>query len=85
MARAVYSEGKQYKNVHDLEEVIVAAWNNESWAYICTLYKSLPFRLISVIQRKGTITGCWAVNQATIADLQLYVARALAFSVRLFA
>lgn len=49
MADAVYSEGKKYEKVPELEEGIVAGWNTVSLEYIRIMYNSLSKRLISDI------------------------------------
>lgn len=56
LARDVYADGKQYENVKDLENAIWVAWSKIEISYIRTLYRSLPNRLISVIERKGALT-----------------------------
>ena len=56
LARAVYADGKQYDNVADLEHAVVEAWDGLDLSYIRQLYKSLPNRLIAVLERKGRIT-----------------------------
>ncbi|CAK9810850.1 Transposable element Tc3 transposase [Anthophora plagiata] len=55
LSQAVYKHGKQYENVHELKEAIVAEWSNLNQQNIRKLYKSLPNRMIEIIENKG---GC---------------------------
>lgn len=53
MARDVYKNGRQFENVVDLQDAIMEAWNDIDLSYIRTLYRSIPSRLISVVQNAG--------------------------------
>lgn len=56
LARAVYADGKQYASVADLEVNVRDAWDAIDLSYLKNLYRSIPKRLISVLERKGRIT-----------------------------
>lgn len=53
LARSVYKDGRQFEDVDDLGDAVQQAWLNIDVQYIKKLYKSLPNRLISVVDKKG--------------------------------
>lgn len=56
LARAVYKNGRQYDNIQQLKEVIVEEWNNLPQDTIKKLYKSLPNRVVEVVENRGCYT-----------------------------
>lgn len=56
LARKVYKDGRQFETIHELQDAIHIAWSQIDRKYIKTLYKSLPRRLIAVIEKKGAQT-----------------------------
>ena len=56
MARRVYFNGRQFKNVEEMEEVVRYVWEHLSNEYIFKLYRSIPKRLLAVIDAKGDAT-----------------------------
>lgn len=56
LARAVYKNGKQYDNIHDLKVSIVKEWDNLSQELIRKLFKSLPNPMIEFVENQGGYT-----------------------------
>lgn len=56
LVRVVYASGRQYNNVCDLQDAIMAAWNSIDIHYIRNLYRSIPTRLVSVVENHGKMT-----------------------------
>ena len=50
-----YANGKQYQHVQELKNAIVREWDTLSQNYIQKPYKSIPNRILEVIENKG---GC---------------------------
>lgn len=55
--REVYNNGRQFLDVPALQKAIIDAWNSVDLAYVKNLYRSIPSRLISVLQKRGEITS----------------------------
>lgn len=55
LVRGVYENGKQYQHVQELKSAIVREWDVLSQNYIQKLYKSIPNRMLEIIENKG---GC---------------------------
>jgi len=53
LARAVYKDGRQFKDREELGHVIVDCWEALGEDYIRNLYKSIPSRLLAVIEKCG--------------------------------
>lgn len=51
--RMVYCRGKQNENVDDLLVAVQGAWEYVANDYIENLYRSIPRRLLQVIDAKG--------------------------------
>ena len=56
LVHGVYANGKQYRHIQELKNAIVREWNTLSQNYIQKLYKSIPNRIIKVIESKGECT-----------------------------
>lgn len=56
MARRVYANHKQYRNVNELREMLEDVWDYFYSTYIATLYRSIPRRLLDVMYGKGAAT-----------------------------
>ena len=56
LVRDVYAHNKQYGNVNELKVAIQQAWNNVKVETLENLVKSVPNRLIEVINVKGAST-----------------------------
>ena len=56
MARRVYAEGRHFESLSELGEAIGEAWDAIDLEYLPSLYKSIPRRLVSVIEKKGATT-----------------------------
>jgi hypothetical protein len=56
LARAVYAKGRQFNNTKELKECILLEWGKINQKRIKKLYKSLPKRIISIIQKSGGST-----------------------------
>lgn len=52
MTRLVYEEGRPFENVNTLQEVIVTACERVATTYIRKMYRFIPDRLISVLERR---------------------------------
>ena len=55
LARAVYSNGRQFENVEELKQMILSEWNNLSQNYFKTLVDSMPTRMVQVVFKRGAI------------------------------
>ena len=51
----VYANARQFNTVNELREAITAAWERLTENQIENLYRSLLFRMISLLQRKGNV------------------------------
>ena len=56
LSRCVYANGKQYKYVKELRDSIIKNWSLLKQKRIKKLYKSIPKRLLDVVQQKGGLT-----------------------------
>lgn len=52
MVRSFYKDGRHFYNVDDLVDALYQAWNNLDVHYIKNLNKSIPLRIVSVIEKK---------------------------------
>lgn len=53
MVRRIYANNKQYDRVEELEESILACWNNLEQSVIDNLISSMENRIYSIISNKG--------------------------------
>ena len=53
LARKVYANGRQFKDLNSLTEAVAKAWDAIDEDYLKKLYQSLPKRLFEVIERRG--------------------------------
>lgn len=56
LARAVYINGRQFKNTGELKIIIKDEWDKLDQTYLKTLYESLPKRMVEVLTHKGAST-----------------------------
>ena len=56
LARKVYANGRQFKDLNSLTEAVAKAWDAIDEDYLKKLYQSLPKRLVEVIERRGACT-----------------------------
>lgn len=56
MVRYIYKEGRKFENTEDLGASMSDAWNSIGLQHVRNLYRSIPRRLISVIDRNGRET-----------------------------
>lgn len=56
LARALYSNGKQYNNVEQLKNAVQDEWKKLDQDCIKNLFETLPKRLIEVLKNKGGYT-----------------------------
>jgi transposase len=57
MARRVYGDGKQYDDMNELRQAVLAAWDSITLDEIRTVIDSMPRRCIQVVERKGDKTN----------------------------
>ena len=57
LVREVYKHGKQFESVEELAEAIFVGWELIEDDYCRKLYKSIPRRLVEVLERKGRVTN----------------------------
>ena len=53
LVRKVYTHGRQFKNVRDLKDAILVAWNEIELDTLQNVVKSMPDKLVSIIETKG--------------------------------
>lgn len=56
LTRSVYENGRQYKDIAELKQSIITNWSLLRQKRIKKLFKSIPDRLLDVVQRKGGFT-----------------------------
>ncbi len=56
LVRDVYADCRQYGNVNQLKEAIQRAWDRVPLDQLSRLVKSMPNRMIQVIERHGKVT-----------------------------
>jgi len=56
MEGRVYAEGRYFESLSEIDEAIGEAWDAIDLEYLRSLYKSIPRRLVSVIEKKGATT-----------------------------
>ena len=56
LARKVYANNRSFETISDLKQTIVTEWESISTDYLFKLYRSIPRRLLSVIDKKGDAT-----------------------------
>ncbi len=55
LAQKIYNNGRQFDCIDDLKDALMMAWDSISLDTLRNLVKSMPRRLVSIIERKG---GC---------------------------
>lgn len=56
LVRDVYADCRQFDNVNQLQEAIQTSWNRVALDQLSRLVKSMPTRMIQVIERQGKVT-----------------------------
>ncbi|CAK9806981.1 Transposable element Tc3 transposase [Anthophora quadrimaculata] len=56
LSKAVYRENRQFENINELKKCLEEEWRNISLDYIRKLYRSLPKRMLEVVENKGGST-----------------------------
>lgn len=57
LAKHVYEDQRQYNSAEELTDVIHQVWLELADVYVKNLFKSIPDRLVAVIETKGAMTG----------------------------
>jgi len=57
LVRAVYANGRQYRNVGELREAIFRSWNQIDVTMLQELIDGVNKRLVKVVEKKGNIIG----------------------------
>jgi len=56
LARLVYAENRQFATVHDLEEAVIAAWDQLPYERIYEVINSMGARMVQVVEAHGGYT-----------------------------
>lgn len=57
LAKEVYTDGRQFDCVADLNDAVQKAWDGLKRSYLKRIYKSISNKLIDFIERKGHKTN----------------------------